>query len=78
MHAFLSDSYLFPVFLLFSSGILRESLLNPSGAPEELPKDVQRNPEGIPKPPLFQFEKSVSFSLLRIQFSVKMDRTGEK
>ena len=47
---FLASSYRFPVFLLFSSGILRETFANPSGAPEGFPKNVQRNPEEIPKP----------------------------
>ena len=44
------SSYPLRVFLLFSSGILRETFLKPSGAPEELPKDVQRNPEADTKP----------------------------
>jgi hypothetical protein len=34
------SSRLFPVCLLFSSGILRETFGNSSGAPEELPKNV--------------------------------------
>jgi hypothetical protein len=37
-----------------SSGILRELLLKSSVFPEELPKEYQRNPEGIPK--RFQME----------------------
>jgi hypothetical protein len=47
---FLISSYPIPVFVLVSSGILRESFLKPSVAPEELPKDVHRNPEADTKP----------------------------
>jgi hypothetical protein len=63
---------------LFSSGILRKSFLNPSGAPEELPKDVQRNPEGIPKPLGFQLKKTPVFDYSKGNIYIKWLLSGDK
>jgi hypothetical protein len=64
-------SCLFIVFFGNPSGNLPETFLKPSGAPEELPKDVQRCPEGIPKPPGFQLKKTPVFNYSESNINIK-------
>jgi hypothetical protein len=63
---------------LFSSGILRETFLNPSGAPEELPKDVHKNPEANTKPPAFQLKKTPVLEFPEDHFQEKTTHSGKK